>query len=115
MEQLFSILGIANFVWYAGLRWIFCASEKWLYNPINMATAMVSIIFLTASVFARDKVFNIFFYCMCMFLWFRNILYTVEDTIDLLHFPKIKQLEYVLIDLMMVLYTTLWIIMYYKE
>jgi len=113
--MIFDVLGLVMFMWYGALRWIFCASEKWIYTPINLITALVSIIFLTPSVFITDKVFNIFFYCICMFLWFRNSVYTVEDIIDLKHFPTSKQLFYVMLDIIMVIYLTIWIIKYYRN
>lgn len=117
MSIIINYLGLLMFLWYAGFRWTYCVKEPWLYNPINLLTAFFSIFFLVTTLFcpalvvAFDFVLKLFF-CLAVFLLFRNFYYTVEDVIDFRHDKTIRQLSYIIIDVMMFIYVLNWIVKY---
>jgi hypothetical protein len=114
MAYLYNILGIIMAIWYVGIRWIFCEKEKWLFNPINFTTAIMSIIFIIPTVFIEEKTLNYGSYCVAVFLWMRNLIYMIEDVIDIMSFPTERQLSYVILDILMLAYVSLWIIKFIK-
>jgi len=115
LNLVYNITGISMFIWYLGLRWTFCASEHWVYNPINLATALVSIAFIIPTLFKIQYSFKKVFYYVFIFLSFRNFYYSIEDFIDFLHYPSRTQFFYIVIDLIMLLYVVIWGIYYRKN
>jgi hypothetical protein len=114
MSYLYNIIGVSMTIWYVGIRWVFCGKEKWLFNPINFSTALVSIMFVIPTVFIEEKTLNYGVYCVAVFLWIRNLIYTLEDTIDLMNAPTNRQLTYVILDVIMLIYVSLWVIRFIK-
>lgn len=106
---IYNISGISMFMWYLGFRWNFLSKEPWLFNPINFITAIASIIFLLPTLISPIGSFNKWFFYIAIFLLFRNFYYTIEDIIDLIHFPSNRQLFYIIMDLIMFNYVYLWI------
>ncbi len=114
MNILYNTTGLLMFCWYCGFRWNFCSKEPWLFNPINYTTAIVSLIFIIPTFFITNVTFNKPFLCVSIFLLFRNFYYTIEDVIDYHHFPSIRQMTYVWIDVIMFVYVLLWLVKYHK-
>ena len=123
--QLFSftynLLGFVMLIWYAAIRWTIYADKAkfpWVYAPINMTTAFLSIVFLiptlsTLGYLLADKTpLFYFYYWLSLFLTFRNMYYTVEDTWDLFKSsanPKV-QIIYIAIDIAMMVCAAIWAI-----
>lgn len=103
------------FVWYLGFRWTYLAREAWLFNPINFCTAIVSIIFIVPTLISIKKSYYKLYYYLAIFLLFRNLYYTAEDVIDMIHFPSDRQFIYIIVDLIMSIYASVWMINYYKK
>lgn len=112
------------FVWYGGYRWAILGNESgkqlatevfklnWWFAPINMLTAFLSIIFIIPTLF--NKSLSQFLYYIAIFLLFRNLFYTIEDIID---YPSnhALQLFYIAIDLMMAIYTVMYLVKYWQS
>lgn len=109
LNFMYNFCGILMSVWYMGFRWNILQREPWLYNPINFITAIASIFFLLPTIISSVGSFNKIFFYLAIFLLFRNFYYTIEDIIDLLHFPSNRQLFYIIIDVIMFTYVYLWI------
>lgn len=122
--------GILMLIWYTCLRWTllpnnvlntvninssYTTSLGWAYTPINLFTAFLSFMFLIPALLMPEKTQNKYFYCAAAFLWLRNMYYTLEDLIDLFNYPSWGQAAYVLIDLSMALFVSLWLFKYYKD
>lgn len=125
---IYNILGAIMLGWYSAIRWTMFANHTtywWAYEPINMITAIASIIFIVPTLFRIKAVHDyldkkhsysyiiggLFFFFLGMFLFYRNIYYTWEDFVDL---PTnyAKQTFYIIVDLMMVGYTGIFIYKY---
>jgi len=115
INNIFIFSGLIMCTWYALVRWTFCAKETWLFNPINFTTAILSILLLIPSIFQKEVIFNRYGYCLCVFLFIRNVYYTFEDIIDYNKSSNTpKQMFYITLDLFMLFYLFLWILKYYK-
>ncbi len=115
IDPTYDVTGIILLLWYIGARWIYCAKETWLYNPINFLTAVSSILFLIPAMFIEKETFNKFFYCLSIWVLFRNVTYVIEDVIDYKNNPSYRQGAYVIIDMIMIIYVFLWLIKYYRN
>lgn len=115
INPTYDVTGITLLIWYIGLRWIYCSKESWLYNPINFLTAVTSIVFLIPSLFTINAILNKFFYCLSIWVLFRNVTYIIEDYIDYKNQPSQRQGVYVIVDALMIAYTLLWLIKYYRS
>lgn len=117
IKIIVNYLGLFMFLWYAGFRWNFCSKEPWISNPINLITALLSILFLVPAVFCPSVVnafqfFHQLFFCLAVFLLFRNFYYAVEDVIDYISVRTPRQLTYIVVDVMMFIYMLYWVIQY---
>ena len=99
MDILFTVLGSSMAVWYWCFRWTLFADNikySWAYTDINLFTAFTSIIFITPTLFKLDKFLSInwqiWIFCMAIFLLGRNIYYTYEDIRDFPTDPKFQTL-----------------------
>jgi len=115
IDPTYDVTGAILLLWYIGVRWIYCSKETWLFNPINFLTAISSILFLIPSMFIESYTFNKIFYCVSIWVLFRNITYSIEDIIDFKNNPSYRQGIYVIIDLIMIAYVLLWLVKYYKH
>ena len=121
---IYNSFGILMFVWYGGYRWAILGNElgkqlatevfklNWWFAPINMLTSFLSIIFIIPTLF--NKRLSRFLYYIAIFLLFRNLFYTIEDIID---YPSnhALQLFYIAIDLMMAIYTAMYLVKYWQS
>lgn len=109
-EFIYKQVGYWLFLWYGALRWTWFNDEKifwWAYKPINLATAFLSIIFLTL-VLTIPNYYNKFLCSIAIFLSFRNFYYTIEDIIDFGYNP-IQQVFFIIVDIVMVIYCLMYI------
>lgn len=115
INPTYDTVGITLLIWYIGLRWIYCSKETWLYNPINFLTAITSIIFLIPTFFVESITINKIFYCLAIWVTFRNFTYVIEDIIDFKNNPTVRQGLYVAVDILMITYVCLWAIKYFRN
>ncbi len=126
LTVIYKILGMGLYVWYIGMRWTSLGTDfatisnntitlKWWQAQINYYTAIFTLFFLTVTIFDFNYSFKYrFFYWIAIALFWRNAWYTVEDIIDYINFPSIKQFIYILLDLAMVIFSRIWIF-YFKS
>jgi hypothetical protein len=114
IDPTYEVTGVTLIIWYIGLRWIYCSKETWLYNPINFLTAITSILFLIPTLFILNSTMNKVFYCLSIWVLFRNFTYAIEDIIDLKNNHTPRQSIYVALDLVMIAYVILWQVKYYR-
>lgn len=115
IDPTYDVTGVTLIIWYIGLRWIYCSKETWLYNPINFLTAVSSILFLIPTLFTLNSTMSKLFYCLSIWVLFRNFTYAIEDIIDFKNNPSPRQGVYVFIDLVMIAYVILWQIKYFRN
>lgn len=119
----FQLLSAILLIWYGCLRWWWFtyAGKKyperdynWANAPINMTTAVTSIVFLSGVLFAFNQTTNAWFEvfkCIAGFLLMRNIWYTIEDVYAYKKQEWNTQKEqaiFVLFDIAMALDTLFW-------
>lgn len=138
MNKLWQINTLFLWYWYSCFRWTWLEKDKWLYTPINMTTAFLSIFILTITVsfyyspVLQARIFlllqipsiNYVIFLLCslvMWLAFRNAYYTGEDVVDLRTMilaylqhqislnALIQQFLFVIIDLLMLSWCVVWL------
>ena len=128
-KELYALLGWSLFFWYACLRWTiqtnalgtFVTKEgvtsfilAWIFTPINMATAFLSVYFISKILVEFDKSFNPKMALIAFFLTWRNGYYTLEDYRDYIIEPTALQLLFIGIDIAMIAYVLIWAIIYWS-
>jgi len=130
-EELYKFLGWSLFIWYACLRWTiqtntlgsFVTDEQgitsfvlaWIFAPINLATAFLSIYFINKVLTNFNKAFSIQMFGVALFLSLRNCYYTLEDYSYYIIDPSMKQLFFIGIDIAMIIYVMIWAIIYWSR
>jgi|GEM_PF-6071045 hypothetical protein len=127
--QLYKFLGWILFAWYACLRWTIQSNTlgtfvtdkgvtkfvlEWIFTPINLATAFLSIYFISKVLVKFDKAFNPLMALIAFFLVVRNGYYTLEDYSYYIVEPTMKQSFFLVIDIAMVMYVLIWAIIYWS-
>jgi len=127
MFNLYNILGLMMFTWYVAIRWTLLGNElgkfilinnikvfklNWWFAPINILTALLSIVFIAITLFTFERSLNIFVYWLGIFLLARNLYYTIEDIIDYRAAPTKLQFIFVILDILMAIYVLMWIMRY---
>lgn len=128
--ELYKFLGLCLFTWYACIRWTnqgntlgtFVTDSHgvtgfvlaWIFAPINLATAFITIWFIAKIVVEINKSLNPYIALMAFFLFCRNVYYALEDYKDYLITPTTEQLFFIGLDLAMVLYVMIWAIIYWS-
>lgn len=109
LDFIFNTCGFLMFVWYSmGLRYLVCKNEPWLYNPINFLTAFISAFFIIFSFFHYPELdIGALIFYLALFVWGRNAFYIIEDIIDYVNSPSPKQLTYVILDAIMIIYSSI--------
>lgn len=115
MFSLYNVLGIAMFIWYSSIRWTMFTDHKiywWAYEPVNLFTAFLSILFLTFAFTDLIKFFSknvrILLFGVAFLLCYRSCYYTIEDILDFTTSPLL-QMFYIIIDVAMGGYTYLYL------
>jgi hypothetical protein len=112
---LYCLFGGLMFIWYGAIRWTMFQDETlywWAYKPMNLATAFLSIYFICATLFIPFSTKCKYLFLSAIFLAFRNFYYALEDIIDL-HINVPQQLFFIGVDLMMMVYSLLYLIIFY--
>lgn len=119
--NIYKIFGMVLYAWYIGMRWTSLGNDfaiisnnkitlEWWQAQINYHTALLSLFFLTVTIFDFNYSFKYrFFYWAAIIVFWRNSWYTVEDIIDYINFPSIKQFIYILLDITMAVFARIWI------
>lgn len=129
-EQLYKFLGWVLFAWYACLRWTIQSNAlgsfitddqgtlhfvlEWIFAPINLATAFLSIYFIGKILVEFNKAFNPLMALMAFFIAVRNGYYAFEDYSYYIIDPNMKQLFFIAIDIAMIIYILIWAIIYWR-
>lgn len=125
MQVTYIGLGCVLTLWYTCFRWTILANKTvyaWAYAPINLVTAFSSIVFLIVSLFTIKESFTLWMLWLSIFLFIRNVYYTIEDVRDLIYMinntgmfpPRIifQQFVFVWLDIMMAIYVGWWFLKY---
>jgi hypothetical protein len=119
--NIYNIAGLIAFSWYIGYRWTSLGNIlgktingnfllNWWFAPINFITAITTLVFVTIALFDFDYSFKIrALYWVAALLLGRNAWYTVIDIIDYINDQSIKQFSYIVVDIVMVIFTWIWI------
>ncbi len=119
--NIYNITGLIAFSWYIGYRWTSLGNIlgkiingnillNWWFAPINFITAITSLVFVTIALFDFDYSFKIrAMYWIAALLLGRNIWYAVIDIVDYINDPSINQFSYIILDVVMVVFTWIWI------
>ncbi len=129
-EELFKFLGYGLFGWYALIRWsnqgttlgTFVTDEHgvtsfvlaWIFAPINLATAFLTIYFVSKIIAEFNKAFNPVMGLVAFFLFWRNFYYTLEDYAEYRLHPTPEQLLFIGIDVAMMVYVLIWVLIYWS-
>jgi hypothetical protein len=129
-KELYKFLGFALFAWYALTRWsnqgntlgYFVTDEHgitsfvlaWIFAPINLATAFLTIYFVSKILVEFDKAFNPIMGLAAFFLFWRNFYYTLEDYSEYRLHPSSEQLLFIGIDIAMMVYVVIWAIFFWS-
>lgn len=98
--------------WYGAVRWTIFADPTlwgWVYKPINIITALLSIVFILPTLIMPFSTKGKFFYFLGVFLAFRNMYYTIEDIIDFPLNPPL-QAVFIALDVIMMVYCLMYIV-----
>lgn len=129
-EKLLKVLGFGLFIWYALTRWsnqgttlgTFVTDEfgitsfvlTWIFAPINLATAFLTIYFVSKIIAEFNKAFNPTMGLIAFFLFWRNFYYTLEDYAEYRIHPSAEQLLFIGIDIAMMVYIIVWALIYWS-
>ncbi len=119
LNFIYSLFGISMAVWYGAIRWTWFADKikyPWAYAPINLVTAMLSIVFVFSTLklpfFDMPKINTHWLIVLAVFLAGRNFYYTLEDISDLIAgYPTnfAKQATFIVIDIIMMVYCLMFL------
>lgn len=107
----YKIVGYFMLCWYGAVRWTIFADSSvwdWAYKPINLITALSSIVFIIPTLLMPFSTKSKFIYFLGIFLAFRNMYYTIEDIIDFPSNPPL-QAVFILLDVVMLVYCLMFI------
>lgn len=127
-KNLYNLLGLSMFIWYTCLRWTIQTNTlgsfildsdgkwnfvlNWIFTPINMATAFLSIYFISNILVEFNKSFNPLMGLIAFFITWRNCYYTLEDYRDYIINPSTLQFIFIIIDIAMIIYVLIWALSY---
>lgn len=129
-EELFRFAGFGLFAWYALIRWssqgttlgTFVTNEHgvtsftlaWIFAPINLVTAFLTVYFVSKIIVEFDKAFNPAMGLIAFFLFWRNVYYALEDYSSYIINPSEEQLLFIAIDIAMMVYAVVWAVIYWR-
>ena len=118
-------LGWFLLLWYTDIRWTLLGNTieaitnmgfklNWWFAPINIITALASIVFLIPTLFLYNQIITtkklfLGLTILCIFLILRNFWYMCEDIMDYRNKPSELQFMYIVIDFFMIIYGSLFL------